>query len=111
MVRAMLPLKTRFPHSLTDLHSEMEGLFDLAFGKEGDVASGVSPRINISETDTHYKVTAELPGMKPEDVHVELNEGQLSISGEIKAESKEEGKTFHRVERPPHKDLAVDGSY
>ena len=99
MVRAMIPLRTRFPHSLTDLRSEMEGLFDLAFNREGVESGGLIPRINISETDTHYEVAAELPGMKSDDVHVELNDGQLSISGELKAESEEEGKTYHRVER------------
>ena len=98
MVHAVLPLKTRFPYSLTDLHGEVKYFLESAFGEQDQAVRGIVPRINVSETDTHYEVTAELPGMKPEDVHVELDEGRLSISGERQAEEKEEGKTFHRLE-------------
>ncbi|MBI82709.1 MAG: heat-shock protein Hsp20 [Planctomycetaceae bacterium] len=98
MVRALLPPKTRFPYSLTDLHSEMKDFLESAFGEQDHTVRGIVPRINVSETNTHYEVTAELPGMKPEDIHVELNEGQLSISGERQAEAKGEGETFHRLE-------------
>jgi HSP20 family protein len=57
------------------------------------------PRINFVETDTHFETTVELPGMKPEDFHVELEGNELKISGEKKEEKEETGKTFHRVER------------
>jgi HSP20 family protein len=36
--------------------------------------------------------------VKPEEVHVELNEAQLSISGKRQAKEKKEGETFHRLE-------------
>jgi HSP20 family protein len=44
-------------------------------------ASG-APCIDIDEDENGYEVTAELPGMKPEDVHVELDQNVLTISGE-----------------------------
>ncbi len=56
------------------------------------------PGINISETDEHFEVTVELPGMSKEDIDVSLDNGRLAISGERKFEDKEEGKTYHRVE-------------
>ena len=56
------------------------------------------PGIDISETDEQFQISAELPGMKKENIDVSLDNGRLSISGERKFENKEEGKTYHRVE-------------
>lgn len=56
------------------------------------------PGIDISETEDKFLITAELPGMKKEDISVNLDNNRLSISGERKFESEDSGKTFHRVE-------------
>ena len=58
-----------------------------------------TPHVNLAETNENYEVTAELPGLKPEEVNVELREGSLWISGEKKEEKEEKGKTFHKIER------------
>jgi HSP20 family protein len=60
---------------------------------------GFVPRTNLVETEDRFEVTVDLPGVKPEDVHVEFNDGTLWIRGEQKEEQEEKGKTFHRVER------------
>ena len=41
----------------------------------------------------------DLPGLKPEEVHVELKNGDLWISGKRDEEKEEKGKKYHRVER------------
>jgi len=51
------------------------------------------------ETDTAYEVSVDLPGMAPEEVNIELQEGQLVIFGEREEDKEEEGQTFHVVER------------
>lgn len=56
------------------------------------------PGIDISETDNQYRITAELPGMKKEDIAVNLEKGRLTISGERSFEKEDEGETYHRVE-------------
>lgn len=56
------------------------------------------PGIDISETDNQFLISAELPGMKKDDIDISLDNGRLTISGERKFEKEEEGKTFHRVE-------------
>lgn len=56
------------------------------------------PGIDISETDDQFLISAELPGMKKDDIDISLDNGRLTISGERKFEKEEEGKTFHRVE-------------
>jgi HSP20 family protein len=53
----------------------------------------------LAETDTHYEVKVDLPGMKAEDVQVELKDGALWISGKVEEEHEERNKTYHRVER------------
>jgi HSP20 family protein len=57
------------------------------------------PEVNVTETEKAVEVTAEIPGMKPEEVKLEMHEGALWIMGEKIEEKEEKGKTFHRVER------------
>jgi HSP20 family protein len=57
-----------------------------------------APRIDISETDKEYLLTAALPGVRKEDVKVEVKDDVLTISGERKAEKEEKGKTWLRKE-------------
>jgi HSP20 family protein len=57
------------------------------------------PEANVVETDNAVEVTMELPGMKPEEVKVEMTDGRLCVSGEKREEKEEKGKTFHRMER------------
>jgi HSP20 family protein len=61
----------------------------------------VEPRIKIdvTETDAAYTVKAEIPGVKKEDIKVEVESNEVSISAELKRESEEKsGKTL-RTER------------
>ena len=57
------------------------------------------PTANLAETETAFEVTVDLPGVKPEDVHVEMREGDLWITGERREEKEENETTFHRLER------------
>lgn len=57
-----------------------------------------APRIDIQETDKEYLLTAALPGVRKEDVKVEVKDDVLTISGERKAEKEEKGKAWLRKE-------------
>jgi HSP20 family protein len=61
-------------------------------------ANETTPVMNVAETESHFVVTVELPGMDVKDVHIELMGNQLQISGERKWEDEKKGKEFHRVE-------------
>jgi len=98
MVRTLTPFRTHSPTRFGNLHEEMENLLDFAFRGKSNENSWM-PRMNVSETEASFKVTVELPGLQPEDVTVELEDGELSISGEFERETKAEGKSFHRLER------------
>lgn len=51
-----------------------------------------SPAVDIEENDTSYMVTADLPGMRKEDIKIDLSDNVLTISGERTKETKGEGK-------------------
>jgi HSP20 family protein len=55
--------------------------------------------VDILENKDAYLIRAELPGMKKEDFHLELEEGTLTLSGERKFEEPTNGDEYHRVER------------
>jgi HSP20 family protein len=63
-----------------------------------DIGAG-APAINVAETKDAFEVTAELPGVDEKDIKVSLDENQLVISGEKKAESTKEEKDWHVEER------------
>ncbi len=60
-----------------------------------------TPRIDITENANSYEITAELPGAKKEDIHVNLENGILSLQAETKQETKEEseGKVIRQERR------------
>ena len=49
-----------------------------------------APRVDIKERENCYEITAELPGVKKDDIHVTLEDGVLAISAETCSEKKEE---------------------
>jgi len=69
-----------------------------AFWGTGSGAREVPP-IDLSEDDEHYVVTAELPGMKAEDLRVELEGGALTIRGEKKLEREVTRERCRTLER------------
>ena len=56
------------------------------------------PMCNVSENEKEYRVRAELPDVRKEDVHLTLVDGLLTIEGERKEEREENGVKFHRRE-------------
>ncbi len=59
----------------------------------------LQPKIDIVETDKVIEISAELSGADEKDIEVVIENGMLTIRGEKRAESEDEGKTFHRMER------------
>ena len=69
-------------------------------GSQELIAAGDwAPRVDISETDKEFVIKAEVPEVKKEDVNVTVVNGILTIRGERKQETEENGKKFHRIER------------
>jgi len=57
------------------------------------------PAVDIKESEEAFTFRMDVPGMKPEDLDVELHDGVLSIRGSREEEKREEDKGYVRVER------------
>lgn len=57
------------------------------------------PKVDVSETDDHVIVRAEVPGMDKKDINITMSEGILTIQGEKKHEKEEEKENYRVVER------------
>lgn len=57
------------------------------------------PEIDVFEKDNRLVTKVDLPGMKKEDVKVEVTDGHLAISGERKSEAEEKKEHSYRCER------------
>ena len=69
-----------------------------AFRADVDAATWF-PEIEVFEQDNTLVTRIDLPGLKKEDVKVEVDDGQLAISGERKREVKEQKENVYRSER------------
>jgi HSP20 family protein len=56
------------------------------------------PALEVSESDEEVSIKAQVPGMKREDIQVELADGSLLIKGEAKEEKEEKKKSYYRRE-------------
>ena len=88
MVR--MPVVTRSRSPLSEMNRLAREL-DSVFGGISGSNDLWSPPVDVEETGDELVLTAELPGMKHEDIDIELEDGVLTIQGEKKEEQKDEG--------------------
>lgn len=109
-MRSLIPWRRRGvpavsqERSVGDLRREFDDLFNYFFGDqwfwpEKSIERRFSPAFDVSETDTEFLVKAELPGVDPKDVEVNLAGNILTVRGEKKEEHEEKAGSIHRVER------------
>ena len=94
---------------LFSLHRDMNRLFDEVMGRglpsaggqggQSDQGQIINAHMNVSETENEIRISAELPGVKEDDIDVSLNDDLLTIRGEKRFERKDEKENFHFVER------------
>jgi HSP20 family protein len=88
---------------LAEAQRQFSAFFDNIRPQEPRVHNGHaswSPAVDVSETAEAYVFTAELPGMKPEAVVIEVKDNTLTVKGERPGISLKEGERFHHRERP-----------
>jgi HSP20 family protein len=87
---------------MEELTNRMTRFFGLRGPGEGErellATTDWAPSCDISETDQEYRVHAELPGVKKDDVHVTLEDGVLTIQGQRREEKQETRAKLHRRE-------------
>ena len=84
-----------------NLHSVLNDWFDSDVDRSSTqprTSTGYSA-VDVLEGKDVYLIRAELPGMKREDIHIELKDGNLVLSGERKADALADGVKYRHVER------------
>jgi HSP20 family protein len=86
---------------LTTLRDEINRLFDnpLADSNGSEVFNTWAPALDLYENKDNLVVTAELPGLKKEDIDISLHEDNLVIAGERKEETQYSENETQRAER------------
>lgn len=87
---------------LEALQEDVNRLFQESLTKpKREVPSGRvwAPAVDVAEDDEKIVVKAELPGMKKEDIDIELVGDTLTIRGERKFETEEKKENYVRIER------------
>ena len=85
------------------LQNEMNFLFGDFFGvdKRGDETNFIrwAPRVDIVEVNGTYELTADLPGLKKDDIKIEIHDNVLTLRGEKKLEEEKKDKNYRLCER------------
>ena len=91
---------------LDSLQGEMNRLFSTFLepssrraGNGHSAAHRWIPAMDLVETDEHFVLKADLPGLTEDDVSIELDNNVLTISGERKTEHEQHTEGYYRVER------------
>ena len=91
--------------TLTKLHDEVNRAFQNRIGglEQGDNSSVATskwtPAVDIEEQAVRFVITADVPGVDPEDIEITMEQGILTIKGERAEERNVEQNGFRRVER------------
>lgn len=82
-----------------DFDSFFDGFF--APGKVGSLDDSLVPAIDVSENENEYRIKAEIPGVKKEDLGVTVQDGVLTINAESKYEDEEkkDGRVIRQERR------------
>jgi HSP20 family protein len=86
------------------LQNEMNRLFNTVFdapagGNGGGAMRRWMPAMDLVETEDQFVLRADLPGMSEDDVHIELEDDTLTVSGERKSEHETRNEGAYRLER------------
>jgi len=100
MSRSLMPFGGNLTGSIDEFRREMNNLMQSFFAPQspGEMADVLMPKMNLAETSDHYEIDADLPGVKPEELSIEIKGHELWITGERQQEKEEAGKRFHRIE-------------
>ena len=91
-----------------NLHNELDRIFSgffpgmaSALGEAGKTGGEFAPRLEFSGDEKSYVISAELPGVDPGDISLEVRDNTLIIQGEKKSEHTEQDRKdgYYRTER------------
>jgi HSP20 family protein len=86
---------------MRSLHNDLDRLFEQRLGMDetaGSVANWTPP-VDIKEEENRFVLHADIPGVKPEDIEVTMENGVLTITGSRAETERDERQGYRRVER------------
>jgi HSP20 family protein len=91
-------------HNLPELQREMNRLFEERHPSAGEQGSKVmaadwSPAVDVHEAEGEFQITADIPGVDPQDIEVSVENGVLTIRGERSEQSETDEGNYRRMER------------
>lgn len=90
-------------YAMKPRNGELGRLFDTLMPRfeRAETAAGYdwAPAVDIREDDDSYIIHADVPGIKPADIDVSLEDGVLTIRGERRLDNQQAGDGYRRVER------------
>ena len=101
-------IAVRQDNSNTTVYDQFNQMFDEFFENSwmtpwserfGDRFNEFSPRVNVTEREKEFELTAELPGLSENDIDITLNRDAITLKGEKKQETEDKGDNFYRMER------------
>lgn len=92
------------PLSSRDLQQEFKQVFERLLGEASSDQSDVvtsqwAPRVDIKEEPERFVIFADIPGVDPKDIEVQMDKGILTLKGERASEAGSEGERYTRRER------------
>jgi HSP20 family protein len=85
-----LSLREELDSMLAKMSAEFDG---------GSMTGGVLPSLDMSESGAAVEIHMDVPGFKPDEIDIQVTENTVTVSGQHQEEKKDDGKSFHRVER------------
>lgn len=87
------------PRFFENLQTRISRMFEDEFGLRRARRAAAYPSVNFHEFPAEYVMETELPGLSKEDIDLQVAGNKITFSGQFK-ETKIEGASFHRRERP-----------
>lgn len=88
---------------ISKLRKDMDRMLESVLGEFRPVSStGVAlkrPKYDLVETDEELILKAEIPGINPNEIEIDITDNILTIEGEIRQENVSEDENHHRIER------------
>ena len=96
---AMWPSLNRWASLRDDLDTLLELPFLAGGTRQAQLFTGWTPALDLYQNNDNVVAVVELPGMRKEDIEISLHDGTLTIGGERKTETAENGENATRTER------------
>lgn len=93
--RSDSPSRSNVPDNVMDVFDE---IWARPFRGMNDFSRGFTPSVEVSEKENEIVVKAEMPGLKPEDIDVSVENNSLILRGEKKREKKDEKENYVHME-------------